>query len=299
MSMFFCFLFSFLLVFVSSAPGSSGSDDIDVPDLAVAVAAFATCAYAVYKNNCRKRQRAQINARFIAEMEAELTVRHGGSISGKNRNIDRRDDFYDIKIREEWFGYPASESSPGRPPIYNEKKFRRVFRMSSRLFNKIHDDITRSDIPYFKSKQPDATGKPGKSSLQKIVGAFRILAYGLPYNAIAELCGLGEQTAKKCFHEFCRAIIFLYEERYLRPPTKEDVKRITQRYAEYGFNGQEFFWTTNKLIIFERLCWLSGRFSVSVEELSQASRRTVSGKGGISHSRCGSCCGSGHEDLAC
>lgn len=109
---------------------------------------------------------------------------------------------------------------------------------------------------YFQRKA-DATGKLGKTPLQKIVACFRMLGYGLPYDAMAELLGLGEQTAKVCLQTFCKCIIELYHDTYLRTPTKEDVETISAQYAEFGFHGTIFLFFP--LSFFYSFFWRGGR----------------------------------------
>jgi hypothetical protein len=67
-------------------------------------------------------------------------------------------------------------------PVYPEKNFRRRYRMSKRLFNKIHADIV-GKVPYFVQKK-DAAGKMGVSSLQKITAALRMLANEVPSDIV-------------------------------------------------------------------------------------------------------------------
>ena len=60
--------------------------------------------------------------------------------------------------------------------------------MSRRLFNRIAAAVTQND-PYFVQKR-NAAGKLGFSSLQKIIAAFRQLAYGVPQIMLMNMCGL-------------------------------------------------------------------------------------------------------------
>jgi len=57
--------------------------------------------------------------------------------------------------------------------------------------------------PYF-IQTPDCTGLLGLTSLQKCVATIRILAYGLPADAVDEYVRIGESTAIESLRNFCR-----------------------------------------------------------------------------------------------
>jgi hypothetical protein len=60
--------------------------------------------------------------------------------------------------------------------LFTPQMFRRRFRMSRPLFNRIMDGVKIYD-DYFIAKQ-DAVGKVGMSSYQKCTASIRMLAYG-------------------------------------------------------------------------------------------------------------------------
>jgi hypothetical protein len=104
------------------------------------------------------------------------------------------------------------------------------------LFRRIKEAVKNKDS-YFK-KKCDATGKPGLSALQKCVAAIRILAYGLPLDAVDEYVRIGESTARKTLRHFCRAVIDVFGPTYLRKPNAADVARLLQQGEDCGFPGK-------------------------------------------------------------
>jgi hypothetical protein len=68
--------------------------------------------------------------------------------------------------------------------------------------------------PYFHFRY-DALGRAGLSALQKCVAAVRILAYGLPADAVDEYVHIGESTAREALNHFCVAVINVFGEQYL------------------------------------------------------------------------------------
>jgi len=88
--------------------------------------------------------------------------------------------------------------------------------------------------PYF-IQTPDCTGLLGLTSLQKCVAAIRILAYGLPADAVDEYVRIGESTAIESLRNFCRAIIDAFGAYYLRAPNESDVAQLLAKGERQGF----------------------------------------------------------------
>lgn len=120
-------------------------------------------------------------------------------------------------------------------PVEDEKTFRRRFRMSLRLYEKIKEGVMQHD-DYFMQKR-DRAGKLGYSTNQKITAALRMLAYAVPGDFLAEYLRVREATALESMKRFCRAIIEVYEEQYLRRPTKEDIEKLFKVGDQRGFPG--------------------------------------------------------------
>ncbi|KAL6228529.1 hypothetical protein ACLB2K_002478 [Fragaria x ananassa] len=120
-------------------------------------------------------------------------------------------------------------------PVYPEHKFRRRYRMSRSLFLRIADAV--KDHDNFFMQQRDGIGKPGLTTFQKLTAVFRMLAYGVPADSLDEYIKIGESTAIRCLKRFCRAVIEVFGERYLRTPNADDVARLLYIGEERGFPG--------------------------------------------------------------
>eukprot|EP00170_Pyropia_yezoensis_P007080 contig_28879_g7102 len=96
-----------------------------------------------------------------------------GSIPGKRGNRDRDFDVGYRAILRDYFGLD------GRPPVYSEADFERRFRLPRAVFECIYSDI--KDEPFW-ARRINATGRPQAYPLQKLVAAFRVLAYGESYD---------------------------------------------------------------------------------------------------------------------
>ncbi|GJW92908.1 ALP1-like protein [Tanacetum coccineum] len=94
-------------------------------------------------------------------------------------------------------------------PQYEEATFRERFRMSRRLFTKI---------------------------VQECTSAIRQLAYGCVPDSLDEYLQKGATTARKCLENFCKVIMNLYGEEFLRKPTYTDIEKLYVYHNEkHGF----------------------------------------------------------------
>jgi hypothetical protein len=76
--------------------------------------------------------------------------------------------------------------------------------MRRHVFERLVDVVQQVD-PYF-IQRPNCAGEIGLSALQKVVAAVRILAYGIPADAVDEYVRIGESTAHEALKHFCTAI---------------------------------------------------------------------------------------------
>ncbi|KAL5579011.1 hypothetical protein UlMin_011453 [Ulmus minor] len=120
-------------------------------------------------------------------------------------------------------------------PRFNDFMFRRRFRMSQSLFIRIVD-IVKGHDNYFVQRR-DELGRLGLSAFQKIIAVFRMLAYGLPADASDEYIKIGESTTIESLKRFCRAVVEVFAEWYLRSPNANDVARLLHVGEQRGFLG--------------------------------------------------------------
>jgi hypothetical protein len=120
-------------------------------------------------------------------------------------------------------------------PLHGEAVFRRCFTMSRKLFLKIVYALRNYDS-YFRYKL-DCTGMAGFFALQKCMVAMRMLAYGAPGGSTNDYLWMAESTAFDCFYRFCRAVIAVFGEIYLRSPTVHDTAQILASNEARGFLG--------------------------------------------------------------
>jgi hypothetical protein len=96
--------------------------------------------------------------------------------------------------------------------------------MQKHVFLRIVGDLSSSD-DYF-TQRVNAANKEGISPLAKCTTTMRMLAYGVAADAVDEYIKIGGTTTLECLCRFCKGIIRLYEQVYLRAPTQDDLQRI-------------------------------------------------------------------------
>jgi hypothetical protein len=72
------------------------------------------------------------------------------------------------------------------------------------VFERLVDAMQQVD-PYF-VQRPNCASELGLSALQKVVAVVRILAYGVPTDAVDEYVSIGESTTHDALKHFCTAI---------------------------------------------------------------------------------------------
>ncbi|GKE18813.1 ALP1-like protein [Tanacetum coccineum] len=119
---------------------------------------------------------------------------------------------------------------------YDEATFRDRFRMSRILFTKIVREVT--DASHFFQQTDDCTGQRGISSLMKCTFVIRQLAYGSVPDSLDEYLQIGATTARKSLQIFCKVIMNLRGEEFLRKSTYTDIEKLYARHDEkHGFLG--------------------------------------------------------------
>lgn len=120
--------------------------------------------------------------------------------------------------------------------LYSHELFRRRYRMSSSLFERIKNGVERVD-PYFHQK-PDACGRMGISSTVKITLALRLLAYGSASDQYDEFLQVSESTANVVLERFCDAIYKEYGHEYLqRYPSPSEIQQYQELNSLRGWPG--------------------------------------------------------------
>ena len=126
------------------------------------------------------------------------------SRKGRAPKIDRKREDGALTLERDYWGDTT---------IYDEEGFRRRFRMSRRLIDRILKDLMDHD-EYFMSF------------------AMRYSAYGTSDNSLDGVIEMHEKTVLNTLRRFCKIIIHLYSVKYLRTPDLDYLKQILQASEE-------------------------------------------------------------------
>ncbi|KAK1866663.1 hypothetical protein I4F81_009179 [Pyropia yezoensis] len=122
----------------------------------------------------------------------------------------------------------------GNPPVYDEDDFERRFRVPRSVFVRVYQAV--KDQPGF-IQTIDATGRPRAHPLQKLVAAFRVLAYGESTDRPDENCRISRSTVDNTVRDLVYYIVDIFRPNYLRQPNAEELTILLKRSAERGVPG--------------------------------------------------------------
>jgi hypothetical protein len=83
----------------------------------------------------------------------------------------------------------------------------------------------------------DAAGVLSFSPDHKCAVGIKMLAYGGPADSMDEYLKMGESTVLETLKEFALAVVDVFGDEFLRPPTSAEIERILKRNEERGFPG--------------------------------------------------------------
>lgn len=134
---------------------------------------------------------------------------------------------YEAIIRD-YFGHD------GQDPVYSETTFERRFRVPREVFTEIYEGIKTEP---FWQQRVNATGQLQAHPLQKLVGAFRVLAYGESGDRTDEYVRLSGSTIDIATRKLVEHLVDRYEATYLRRPTTSELQAILDRNEARGMPG--------------------------------------------------------------
>ena len=90
-------------------------------------------------------------------------------------------------------------------PVFNERMFRKRYRMHRPLFLKITGDLEQEYV-YFQQRY-DSAGKLGFTAIQKCTAALRQITYGSSVDSFDENLEMSERTMRESLAHFCKGTI--------------------------------------------------------------------------------------------
>ncbi|KAJ9540999.1 hypothetical protein OSB04_027505 [Centaurea solstitialis] len=162
---------------------------------------------------------------FVGLVREAAKLIYGSTASSSRMragNIERNRSAVNKWLMQDYFG---------ENQIYTTEMFRRLFRMSMKLFEQIVEDLAE-EYPYFRLRN-ELIAKQGFFSNTKVY--FRYSEIGLPSHLTSSW---GWEIKHHKIHNLCTGIMNIYGKQYLRKPTFVDVQKLYAAYeAEQGFPG--------------------------------------------------------------
>jgi len=151
-----------------------------------------------------------------------------GSTSGRRGN-KRRDFAAGVhNILRDYFGVG------GLPPIYDERDFDTRFRVPRAVFRRVY--LAVKDEPFF-PQRINATGKLQAHPPQKVVSAFRVIAYGEAADRADEYVRLSRTVIAKSTKLLMEFIVRRWGPTYRRRHNQDEIITIMERKKERGMPG--------------------------------------------------------------
>ncbi|WAR62722.1 hypothetical protein PtB15_15B309 [Puccinia triticina] len=160
---------------------------------------------------------------------------------GKKPNVKRDHLGAHQKLIDDFFRFDPTHhhTNPSRQDREEEQaedaRFCAQFKLSKRLFRRIHSDLIKHDLHFTQRK--DALGNLGHSSYQKVLVAVRQLSHGIgkPEAILDCYIRMAESTALESLLRFCTSLGELYGGRYLRSATAAEAERASVHNQRRGF----------------------------------------------------------------
>lgn len=92
----------------------------------------------------------------------------------------------------------------GPEPLFDEKDFKRSFKISKPRFLKMLDDFAKSGDPFYR------IGNEGSSLEAKLMLPLKCLAFGLPHHCISDYFQMSMTDAEDCCEKFDAKIKEIY-----------------------------------------------------------------------------------------
>lgn len=120
----------------------------------------------------------------------------------------------------------------GPNPLFTEKEFVAIYRISTARFNRIKFDVVSAKIPYYMNIVDCVTGEEGPCLEARLLNPLRGLAYGVASHAFMDYFQMSVAMCREARKQFDLMMRQLYHEEYMRLPTPDDLLNISKLHKE-------------------------------------------------------------------
>jgi hypothetical protein len=155
--------------------------------------------YEFYVQQERKRNNS-IEESIASVAEMALQVRRqldaGGTPGNQDEGGGRRKRSRSSRFKHERAERAIHEDYFAPTPVFNDRQFERIFRVSKSIVQELFDTCARSD-PFF-TIQRDVSGRFNIGPLVKVLMALKLVAYGCLATAFQDYFQMSIATARLC-----------------------------------------------------------------------------------------------------
>jgi len=125
----------------------------------------------------------------------------------------------------------------GPIPIFNDRQFEVMFRISKSRFERLRQDVAARKHPFY-TPEIDMHGNQCASLEARLLLPLKSLAYGVPPHCFMDYFQMSETLARECCIMFDKIIPQIYVNEYLRHPTQSDCKALSKLHQNvHCFSG--------------------------------------------------------------
>ncbi|XP_026419577.1 uncharacterized protein LOC113315526 [Papaver somniferum] len=144
----------------------------------------------------------------------------------ERQKVHRNRVYADARMMHQYFNFRYT---------YGPKKFKGRFAFPRPLFLRILEQVCDFDHDF--SQKTDACGIPGHYPYMKMDAVMKYFAKGIAPNSLDDYTQMAACTIYFYAKKFMDAIIWIYNGRYMRQPTTQDIERILAKNEARGFPG--------------------------------------------------------------
>ncbi|XP_026443430.1 uncharacterized protein LOC113343478 [Papaver somniferum] len=132
----------------------------------------------------------------------------------------------DVRMMQDYFNFNY---------FYGNKKFHYRFGMYRPLFLRILSKNIEMDHEF--EQRPDVAGIMGHSPHMKMIAVMKCLCKAVPPYSIEDYTEMGARTIYRNLKRFLDALMYGFNDRYMRRPLQDDTDRLLRENAAWGFPG--------------------------------------------------------------
>ncbi len=198
--------------------------------------------YICYVRQERKKRNNSIEESIASVAEMTLRVRRqldrDGADDHQEQEGERKLRRRSSRFRHERAERAIHEDYFSPTPVFNDRQFERIYRVSKSIVQQVFDTCARTD-PFF-TVQTDVSRRYNIGPLVKVLMALKLVAYGCSPSAFQDYFQMSISTARQCLLKLCHIVSRDESLRsvFARSMTRANARRVSAIHEEqHGVAG--------------------------------------------------------------